>query len=306
MFKTKYGAFDGTSWEELCQIIFKRRYEDELYQKIPASPGDFGLEGFTNRTGKGFQCYCPSTHYDKHELYEKQRDKITTDLNKLKTYEEELKARLGETKLSVWIFVTPEFDKNELIKHARKKEEEVKSWGLSIIGSDFKIVLYDADNYARDIREHQQAVGEALVFTDFEPIATLEPDEQYEKNIDRKNRVRLELFKDQEIINRKVIKLNAITTQSFLSCDAYLREIENSAPTLHYRLVRLIREFEYIVIEKNITWTGTAEELLDKLKNMLVERIEKDLSPNFDSTSAEEVARRMIARWIAICEFDYE
>ena len=84
MFKTKYGAFDGTSWEELCQIIFKRRYEDELYQKIPASPGDFGLEGFTNRTGRGFQCYCPSTHYDKHELYEKQRDKITTDLNKLK------------------------------------------------------------------------------------------------------------------------------------------------------------------------------------------------------------------------------
>ena len=71
MFNTKYGPFDGKTWEDLCQMIFKKKYEKESYQKIPASPGDFGLEGFTLSSGLAFQCYCPEKHYDRKELYEK-------------------------------------------------------------------------------------------------------------------------------------------------------------------------------------------------------------------------------------------
>ncbi|WP_151831424.1 hypothetical protein [Acinetobacter junii] len=306
MLITKYGGFDGNTWEDLCQIIFKRKYANEQYQKMPASPGDFGLEGYTT-TGKAFQCYCPSTHYEKNELFTKQRDKITKDLSKLKDYEKQLKERLGDTKLSAWIFVTPEIDKNELLKHARKKEEEVKKWGLSIINDDFKVLLYDADDFAIEIREYQQVMGEPIFFNDISPLSPVEDKkETYEKNIDRKNRIRLNNIDDQDIFNKRLSRLNTITTQSFLTCDPYLKKIENTSPNLYMKILRLVGEFEHTVIEQSTTWYGTAEGLIEKLKSLLVERIIKDLHPSFDSTTADEIARRMIARWIAICELDYD
>ena len=82
MLVTAHGTFDGDSWEKFCQVCFKLKYEVDGYQEIPAWQGDFGIEGFT-RTGTLFQCYCPDEDYSGDELYEKQRDKITEDLNKL-------------------------------------------------------------------------------------------------------------------------------------------------------------------------------------------------------------------------------
>lgn len=80
MFNTKFGPFNGSTWEGLCQQVFKRKYQAECYQQMPASPGDYGIEGYTSDTGWAFQCYCPEKHYERTELYDKQRDKITTDL----------------------------------------------------------------------------------------------------------------------------------------------------------------------------------------------------------------------------------
>jgi len=124
VFQTDYGAFDGGSWERLCQLVFKRKFTDDGYTHIPATPGDYGLEGFTKTTGCGFQCYCPDKVYPPRELYEKQRDKITTDLKKLQIYEADLTKVLGTTKLRRWHLVTPSIAHNDLIKHAQAKETE--------------------------------------------------------------------------------------------------------------------------------------------------------------------------------------
>lgn len=307
MFNTKYGPFDGTTWENLCQMIFKRKYEQESYQKMPASPGDFGLEGFTLVTGVGFQCYCPDKHYDRKELYEKQRDKITTDLKKLKEYKEEIACRLGRTKLLKWIFVTPEFDKNELIKHARAKEEEVRSWKLPFLSDDFTILLYDADNYALEIREFQNALGEVLFFSEVQPLAELDkPTEVYEENIDRKNKLRLKEFEGNESYEKRLVRLNEITIKQFLECDPYLKEIDSASPTFYLKLLRVITEFENTVKEETLTWFGNPNDLTDKLRKLLNERIINDLSPNSNMTMAEEISRRVFARWLAVCELDYD
>ena len=79
MFHTKFGAFNGDTWEDLCQLVLKRKHQNVGYQEMPASPGDYGIEGYTVTTGWAFQCYCPDKHYERTELYNKQRDKITED-----------------------------------------------------------------------------------------------------------------------------------------------------------------------------------------------------------------------------------
>ena len=70
---------------------------------VAYSNGDLGIEGFT-RTGKVFQCYCPEAPYEADELYEKQRDKINKDLNKLIKYKDELRKYLRRCKNKNLVF----------------------------------------------------------------------------------------------------------------------------------------------------------------------------------------------------------
>jgi len=188
MIQTKYGPFDGDSWESLCQLVFKSKYKDNQYQEMVASPGDFGIEGFTKLDGIAFQCYCPDNHYTQQELYQKQRDKITKDLGKLRTYEAEIARRLGTTTLKEWIFVTPQISDNNLLKHAQTKQEEVVGWGL-IIHSDFKVIVQDADFFAKEINDIQTARGNKITLFSALDLANSTEDEDlttYEENISKK------------------------------------------------------------------------------------------------------------------------
>lgn len=123
MLKCKYGTYDGNSWEKLCQVCLKMKFELEGYQELPAWKGDMGIEGFT-RTGMVFQCYCPDEDYEPNTLYEKQRDKVTKDLRKLETYFNDLKGFLRDITISKWIFLTPMYKNKELVKHCHDKAEE--------------------------------------------------------------------------------------------------------------------------------------------------------------------------------------
>ncbi|MCL9851577.1 hypothetical protein RSP673_019345 (plasmid) [Ralstonia solanacearum P673] len=308
MFNTPYGPFDGDSWERLCQQVFKKKFAPDGYQHIPATPGDFGLEGFTTTSGCGFQCYCPDKLYPDKELHAKQRDKITADLKKLKTYEEDLKKLLGATKLRRWYLVTPTIARNELLKHARAKEIEVRAWNLSILAHDFEVLVQDGDHYAAEIQELQLALGKAL---DFGGLPTTLPPlgnhpEVYEENVLRKTKARLEGRVAADKLAAKVAGLHRQTLREFLDHDAQFKRINEQAPTVHSRLVRLINGFEAHVIETCSTWEGTPQQLTEKIRDGLAERIAKELAPAVDETGAAHIARLMVSRWIAVCELDYE
>ncbi len=307
VFHTAYGAFDGNSWERLCQLVFKRKFSDDGYTHIPATPGDYGLEGFTKTTGCGYQCYCPDKAYQQKELYEKQRDKITTDLKKLQTYEADLTKILGATKLRRWHLVTPTIAHNDLIKHSQAKEAEVRGWNLSILAPDFQVLLHDADHYATEIQEMKLAVGQAL---DFGGLPAVLPDlndssETYEKNIMRKTRTRLAKAPADKLEGR-VARLYAKTLREFLDHGSHLKRINDTAPTVHSRLARLINGYEAEVDERCFTWEGTPQELTDKIRDGLTERIVRELAPAIGETDAADIARMIVARWIAVCEVDYD
>lgn len=307
VFQTTYGGFDGNSWERLCQLVFKRKFAEDGYTHIPATPGDYGLEGFTKTTGCGYQCYCPDKVYPLKELYEKQRDKMTADLKKLQTNVADLTKVLGTTKLRRWHLVTPTIAHNDLIKHAQAKEAEVRGWNLSILAPDFQVLVHDADHYATEIQQMKLAVGEAL---DFGSLPAVLPDldansEAYEKNIMRKTRTRLAKTAADKLEHR-VARLYAKTLREFLDHGPLLRRINDTAPTVHSRLARLINGYEAEVDERCFTWEGTPQDLTDKIRNGLSERIVRELAPAIGETDAADIARLIVARWIAVCEVDYD
>lgn len=308
MFNTPYGPFDGNSWERLCQQVFKKKFVTDGYQHIPATPGDFGLEGFTTTTGHGFQCYCPNLPCVDKKLYESQRDKITTDLKKLQTYEQDLKKLLGTTKLRRWYFVTPTIPRNQLVTHARAKEAVVRGWNLSILAPDFEVLIHDCENYAAEIQELQMAFGKAL---DFGGLPMVLPPlgsapEVYENNIVRKTKARLSGRFPTDKIAAKEAELNQRTQREFLEHGSHFKRINDQAPTIHSRLMRLINGYEAHVLETRATWEGGPQQLTDKIREGLTERISKELTPHVDETEAALISRLMVARWIAVCELDYE
>lgn len=307
MFYTAYGAYDGNSWEQLCQLIFKRKFLDDGYIQIPATPGDYGLEGFTKTTGCGYQCYCPDKVYPTSVLYEKQRDKITTDLKKLRTNQADLQKVLGPTKLRRWHFVTPSIAHNDLIKHSQVKEAEVRGWDLSILAPDFQILLHDADHYATEIQEIKLALGQVFDFGGLPTVlpALTDGSEIYEENVMRKTRARLA---NSPVDRReaKIARLYTKTLREFLDHGAHFKLINDTAPTVHSRLMRLINGYEADIGETCDTWVGTPQQLTEKIRDGLIDRIVKELSPNIDETGAAQIARLIVSRWIAVCEIDYD
>ena len=306
MIQTKYGSFDGDSWEELCQLVFKLKYTDKQYQEMVASPGDFGIEGFTKMDGVAFQCYCPDNHYTQKELYEKQRDKITEDLEKLRTYEKEIKRRLGVTTLKEWVFVTPQITDNKLLKHAQTKQDEVLKWGLQIIHHDFKVIIQDADFYVKEINEIQTAKGKKITLLSALDLAnSIESQDvtTYEKNIRAKNKVRCTFNGSLNV--EKHLKLNMLTTKKWLEGDSFLKEIEKKASEIYFQIMRVVSQYESEVEELCITWQGEAEVLISRVRDELALRLEEAI-PALGEAERYRLSDQMTSKWIALCPLGIE
>lgn len=306
MIQTKYGTFDGDLWEDLCQLVFKLKYEGQQYQEMVASPGDFGIEGFTKLDGMAFQCYCPDSHYTQKELYEKQRDKITKDLDKLRKYENEISRRMGETKIKEWIFVTPIITDNKLLSHAQTKQEEIVKWELSIIHPDFKVILQDADFFATEINEIQTAKGKKITLFSALELASQAEDKdvsEYEENISRKNKVRCTF--NGALNEEKHLKLNRLTSNKWLQSDPFLKDIEKKASEIYFHVMRVINQYESEVEELCITWRGDAEELISKVRDELAQRL-GEATPTLGEAERYRIADQMTSKWIALCPLGIE
>lgn len=306
MIQTGYGVFDGDTWEELCQLVFKLRYKSQQYQEMVASPGDFGIEGFTKLDGVAFQCYCPDKHYTQKELYEKQRDKITKDLEKLRSYESEIARRLGATKITEWVFVTPQITDNKLLWHAQTKQDEVVGWGLSIIHSDFKVILQDADFFAKEINQIQTAKGKKITLLsalDLASSAEGKDDTIYERNIIKKNKVRCTF--NGYLNEEKHLKLNDLTSRKWLESDPFLKDIEKQASEIYFHVMRVVSQYESEVEELCITWRGDAEDLISKVRDELAQRL-GEATPTLGEAERYRLADQMTSKWIAMCPIGIE
>lgn len=152
------GSLDGDSWESICQSCYRMRYKNDHYTEIPAvHRGDAGIEGFT-RSGIVIQCYCAERVYSDNDLYEHQRDKMTTDINKLLSpeYKERL-LKLGVPQIKEWHFVIPFYKDSRIIQHAATKRKEVLQHIeenpelYDYISPEFIILLMQAEDFSVEI-----------------------------------------------------------------------------------------------------------------------------------------------------------
>ncbi len=309
MIKTEYGNFDGDRWEDVCQIIFKRRYENDSYFEIPATPGDYGIEGFT-RSGKAFQCYCPDEHYSSSELYEKQRDKITKDLKKLKTFESQLSNKLGGTLIKQWFFVSPMNSKNDLVDHCTKKRDEVKSWGLSIIdNANFEVIPADIGFLKPEIHqilkidERKIDIVPTEITTEEDKLKWKDKKISLVENAQRKHKARFAPAANN--LDKNVDSLTEKSISHFLEGNDILKKWQSDYPDDYEKFIKIISQVEEQVIEECMFQEKDNNSLYRSFAKMVENKI-KDSFPYLDNTMIMNLCNQVMADWILRCPINFE
>lgn len=283
------------------------KYEQEGYQPIEASPGDFGIEGFT-RTGKAFQCYCPESDYSADELYNKQRDKITRDLHKLQTYEKELLKYLGSVKINQWIFVSPASRKKELIEHCVSKAEEYRKKGLPHISATFDVLFHDIDFFSKEL---PIALGQVKMKMDLPGTKSIDIRDVSDRkatqstlvaNALRKHRARFNPIPAN--IDEKTEALTEGSIKYYLEGNDKLRNWETQYQTRYERFQLITSHYEKRVKEKCLFPVSDHNKLLDVIKKELVEKIQHEFC-ELSAIAVEDLADHIMAKWILECPIDF-
>ncbi|CAJ0557567.1 unnamed protein product, partial [Mesorhabditis spiculigera] len=76
-------------------------------------------------------------------------------------------------------------------------------------------------------------------------------------------------------------------------------------PQTYVNVARIVNAFELEVQEWGLTSDATPEQLTELVKTRLMDFLVTDRNLNIDKSTASEVVRRTIARWLAICELDF-
>lgn len=307
MYNTKYGPYDGDSWEAIMQICFRLKYESEHYQSIPASSGDCGIEGFTKK-GEVFQCYCPDNNLSSKDLYEKQRNKITTDLNKLSLYKKKLGQFLNGVLIKEWIFVTPESRMNDLVLHCNTKTEEIKNLNLPFIDPHFKVIIHDIDNFAKEIPVALNAEGQKLFIDkrkleDGSIIKWKDQEIDLVANAIRKHSKRF--TQGAAGVDQKVNKLTDATIESFLDQNTILSRWEQLHPDDYEKFLILLSQIEKEVEELCMFPADDNNQLYKSLRKLVKEKLTANFS-YLNEMTIDNLTNGAIADWLLRCPLDFE
>ena len=305
---------DGDMWETLCDQCYRNRYQEDGYQKIPATDrGDGGIEGYT-QSGIVYQCYCPEREYSDKELYEHLRDKMTRDINKLvnQKYAKRLN-ELGVPTIKQWHFVIPDYKDSKILQHAKEKKDFVLEKKKSepaqyeYISSEFKIIVRVARDFtpelSRIIRNQQLDVKLNLAVKNIGDINWEECDSDKVKNVRRKVKAVMANVSEEDALYKDIVKKYI---EFYMRGIEILIKLRSSFPEVYEDIHEL--EMAY----KNDVEIETKMNMDRKINAQLFNRILKEfgekLSEEFKClsfASISELKQDMVASWLADCSMQF-
>ncbi|MEK4192836.1 hypothetical protein NYE59_07170 [Paenibacillus sp. FSL L8-0323] len=310
MIKTRFGQYNGDSWEETCQLFLKKKYHSQDYQEMVAhSQGDLGIEGFT-RTGLVFQCYCPDEEYESKKLYELQRDKITTDLGKLSKNKKELIKYFGDVKIKKWIFLTPIYRNKELISHCQQKAIEFKkNYEMKdLLDDEFDVLVQDEGFFVEEMLYVKAVLEEKIDINVATPTV--------EEVIDWKQCE----AESVQILFRKISKLfhgnsNAevytnkyvdIIIRNFIKGQNVFDELRDNHPALLEKLVRIKSGIESHIEQELLLTTLQPKEFIQGVQSKYKSALESEAFGRMISyVLQEDVVKEAEADWLVRCPLDF-
>jgi hypothetical protein len=298
--------WSGDDWEDLVHTLLTLRHGVGNYQRVPSTHGgDCGLESFST-DGNAYQCYAAQEYTSVETLYEKQRDKMSTDVRKFIHNRARLIPLLGTLRVKRWLLVVPVHKSAKLVAHASTKTTEVLSANLPYVDTDFRVGILDFADLRAEYRHLIEGGGPHLSFapveidnTTIEAFAAASQNSDLLRNLAEKlGRVPM-LSQDER---RKAGVIQELT-QGYLRGQAYLDQLHENYPELHRRFVVFKRRKERELALLSLVSTQQADGRLEAHIKELGERIQSEIPtviPMVDALVAES-----IADWIMRCPLDF-
>ncbi|CDG87326.1 hypothetical protein KKJ17_01945 [Xenorhabdus bovienii] len=292
--------WESKEWEHHVNDLLRIKFGDANYIPIPdGHNGDAGIEGYCTKS-YAFQSYCPDEACPVKELYEKQRDKITTDIAKfIKNKDNYLKQILQNTKIKRWILVVPRHISKHLVVHASNKETEVIKADLPYVdNTDFKILIWD-----RELLKQEES---ELISKGLRVLKVEMPD------IDESQ---IEEIKDSESefvnnISRKLLKLKNDETQvtdatnyllqNIVMYKNIMSDLKENYPSLHEEITNGVLDRE-----SDLKLDFFDSDILPPAKQ--VELLNKQLtaSSKLHRDNLKCISTGVVGDWLMRCNLDF-
>ena len=298
--KTSFGQMEGDAWEEYCQKILRLCYDD--YQEVPAQfGGDYGIEGFT-RSGLVFQCYCPDEDPSGNDLYEKQRDKITKDINKLVKNATAI-SELGAGTIREWHFLTPRYNNHNLLSHCRTKESEVLNKSLEAVHNGFMISIKTEDDYISE-RQTILGVGGLLV----QPASEDPLQEELEKLLSSDNEIVLNIktkFEKLTLASDQRANLIRECVKGYIVGQDELETLNEKFSLTYSGVVRLKSAIESQLAIRTLSSFDNHSTILNKILQEYEDKLSTDFSGSLSSALIARLSTEAISDWLGRCPLNF-
>lgn len=296
-------GWSGEDWQEHVIKLLLRRYGADLVPIPDRQGGDLGLEAFS-RDGCAFQCYAAEEPLSVEELTDKQRDKITRDLNKFVNNEADLLKLFGPTRIKHWILMVPRYESRRLLEHNERKAAEIRTKNLSHVGAEFFVSVQDEKLLAVELQELVKAGTARVQLPTFQPTAQeiqawAAASAGFAQNIERKV-AKLPALRTPE--TRQAYKDEMI--KRFIAGENLIRHLQETFPILHEKVIEVKRGRESILEAERGIHAGPANVAMKDNVNVYRERL-SDTVKGFTDSSLDELAWEAVADWLARCPLDF-
>ncbi|WP_278475466.1 hypothetical protein [Turicibacter sanguinis] len=303
--------YDGDEWEEIIDNCYRLRYQANGYQKIHANfKGDAGIEGYT-KSGIVYQCYCPEKQYTDVELWEKQRDKVTKDINKLITNGKMLK-ELGVLKIKEWHFVTPEQRDKRLLMHCETKRQEVlqkrDELSLDYIDEDFLILVKIGQDFVEEINKLVY-LGKNKFDIRLGAIESIDYDECDSQKIDNIKRKIGRVFNPDDGASQKARydKLVNLMVEYYLKGIKIKDDIKKVNLDLYEKIISVDTTFKGEVEMRCVIAPLDAipSNIFKEIASDFEEELKKIMGDVLIDESIAELKWNLLSAWMADCPMDF-
>ena len=290
------GNFDGNSWQKYCEQMLRLKFPD--FQPVPATQGDFGIDGFRITQGWIFQCYCPDDNAKKTN-YEACRDKISKDIKKLIDNHKKI-ISLGTGKFVRWLFLTPILDDKRLLEHANKKKQEVLQAIPDFCTPDFCIQIENKEYFLQEENFILGSKSFKINFddTDIQQISIEECPSVIRDNIKRK----LAKFNLQP---ESLEKLLSIQIAFFMKLQLEEKKLSREYPEIYRRFKSwtnaLRDDLEQQCLLNTVNPIDFFKKTIEEYKN----KIRSDFPDIFTEATITVLTDCIIAFWLGNCPLDF-
>ncbi|WP_323154309.1 hypothetical protein [Pseudomonas alvandae] len=295
-------VWERKEWEGHVNDLLRIKHGQENYVPIPdRHNGDAGIEGYSF-CGNAYQSFCPEELCSTAELYEKQRDKMTTDINKfIENKDGNLAKFFSSTLIRRWILVVPNHNSKYLVAHAAVKTVEVVEAKLPYVdNSDFRILVWDRGTFKLEESELlEQGVRvlrlERKAITDIDMSEFQTDKSEFVRNIDTK------LLKLKKAPQAHIEKTREIMLKQAIHSQNMLTDLKQDYPEYHSQIMGgVIAREEQLYIEHFESVQKSPAQQVEVLKGNLEKK------SKLHEDNLECIAAGTVADWIMRCNLDFE